>query len=117
MVVVSLSGTVTKGEGITRNLNYPTANIDIGDSRDLDTGVYAGRAVLNNKKYNAAIIVKKDLNKIEAHLINYNDEDFYGNDIEVIILSKVSNIEKLEGRILRDKIEQDMIKVKNFLNV
>lgn len=117
MADVSLFGTVVKGDGIGRSLNYPTANIDIGESRDLDTGVYAGRAVLNGKKYNAAIIVKKDLNKIEAHLINYNGEDFYGNDIEVIILSKVSDIEKLEGRILRDKIEQDMIKVKNFFNV
>lgn len=111
-----IKGKVIKGEGIARDFNYPTANIGVDwESFSWETGVYAGMVKLLGEEYGAAVVIKKNPDKVETHLIGYSGEDFYGEEIEVSDIRKVSEIRALAGQSLRDKIEADMEKVKKAL--
>jgi len=111
-----IKGKVIKGEGVARNFNYPTANLDV-DWRALGvpTGVYAGRIKLAGREYGAAVVIKNSPDKFEAHLIGYAGGDFYGAEVEVSLLDKISEIEAVSGARLRKKIASDMEKIRKVL--
>lgn len=74
------SGKVIKGIGYGGKIGFPTINLDRRNFLKIGKkpafGVYAGNAILNNKKYRAGIVIgpldKKKLPKIEAHLLGYS---------------------------------------------
>ena len=102
---------------MARGFKYPTANLEIDwTSLGWETGVYAGRARLAGVAYGAAVVIQKNLPKLEVHLLGYTGEDFYGKEVEVECICKVSEMEPLAGPELLDKIEEDMIKIKKFLS-
>lgn len=111
-------GKVVKGDGFARQLNYPTANIDIKlFDFGLQPGVYAGKAKLRDIDFDAAIVIKKNPDKVEAHLFCYAGGDFYGEDVEILNLVRIGDVEKLEGQSLHDKVEGDVKKIKNKLGI
>ena len=74
-----ISGKVVKGDGYGKKLGFPTVNLDIGDQKIPEAGVYAGEAIMDGKKYRAGIVIspkEKNQSKVEAHLIGY-DGDAY----------------------------------------
>lgn len=74
-----ISGKVIKGDGYGRKLGFPTVNLEINDQKLPPAGVYAGDAILENKKYRAGIVIGP-AEKVEAHLVGYN-QDAYGKEV------------------------------------
>lgn len=88
--VKQLSGTVTPYKGNGRKLGYPTANIS--SSTDLADGVYFGFADMAAYRHHPAIIfigtpttVGDTERRVEAHLFDIPDRDYYGEEITMDI--------------------------------
>jgi len=110
------SGVVVHGDGVGKDFGYPTANIEI-EKINLADGVYAAFVWLNKKKYQAILVIMSRVDKVEVHLFNYKGEDFYGEEIEVEQLEKVSEIVSLDSfDELKKKILADVQKVKLFIS-
>ena len=110
------SGLVIHGNGIGKELGFPTANIDVHPTKtNLREGVYAGTATLKNKEYQAAISVQHIKKKVEVYLLDYNGPDFYGAHMSVEALQQVSQMESLDSLAeLREKIQKDIQMVRNI---
>ncbi|ORY72373.1 riboflavin kinase [Neocallimastix californiae] len=99
---IYLKGIITRGFGRgSRELGVPTANLpqDVADSASsvLETGVYYGwaRACHNDNVYPMVMsygwnpYYKNEKRSAEVHLINTFPEDFYGDELRVIVLSYI----------------------------
>ena len=99
-----LTGIVTKGKGLGRQLNFPTANIYIKEEYKLipKNGVYVVKAKLNNSTvfgmmnigYNPT--VNGTEKTIEVNFFNFND-DLYGKKIQVDILERIRDEVKFDS--------------------
>lgn len=99
-----LTGIVTKGKGLGRQLNFPTANIFIKEEYKLipKNGVYVVKAKLNNSTvfgmmnigYNPT--VNGTQKTIEVNFFNFND-DLYGKKIQVDILERIRDEVKFDS--------------------
>jgi riboflavin kinase/FMN adenylyltransferase len=85
-----ISGIVTKYKGNGRKLGYPTANLNV--ATDLKDGVYFGYADLADYKNQPALIfvgvpttVGDTDHRIEVHLLDIDDRDYYGLEIKTRI--------------------------------
>ena len=79
-----LEGKVVTGKGYGRTIGFPTVNLEKGiDAPQVDSGVYAGTAILEGKEYRAGIVVDPN-QKVEAHLIDYTG-DAYGKMVTLKI--------------------------------
>lgn len=86
----TVSGVVTKYKGNGRKFGYPTANI--AASTTLKDGVYFGFADLAEYKEHPALIfmgipttVGDTERRIEAHLLDIPDKDYYGQQVTLYI--------------------------------
>lgn len=76
----SLTGRVIPGQGIGRILGFPTANLDVGLCAVPAHGVYAAEAVVQGKRYVAAVNIGiaptiRDAHPlVEAHLLDFSGE-------------------------------------------
>lgn len=111
-----LTGIVTKGKGLGRQLNYPTANIYIKEEYKLipKNGVYAVKAELNNTTvfgmmnigYNPT--VNGTEKTIEVNFFNF-DDDLYGKKIQVDILDRIrdevkfNSLDDLKKQLAKDQ--------------
>ena len=92
-----ICGTVVHGDGKGKGLGYPTANIDVPvASTKLKPGVYAATANLNNETYSAALVIHEFWDKIEVYFLEYRGTDFYGSEITVDAIQRVSGLERLD---------------------
>ncbi|GAA4800985.1 bifunctional riboflavin kinase/FAD synthetase [Litoribaculum gwangyangense] len=99
-----LSGTVVKGRGLGKQLQYPTANILIEEAYKLipKQGVYIVKSNINNTVFygmmNIGINPTVDGNKqsIEVHFFDF-DKDIYGTKIQIDILQRIRDEEKFES--------------------
>lgn len=116
--MTALKGRVKKGLHIGRKLGYPTANLAFEQGTVPASGVYAARALHNYRHYYAAVVIgtryEGDQPLLEVHLLDFKG-DLYGEMLEVEILEKVSEIGKLEHHLLVKKIEEDIRKVRAYL--
>ncbi|MDD5726998.1 MAG: riboflavin biosynthesis protein RibF [Victivallales bacterium] len=88
----SLTGIVERGhQDAGRDLNYPTANLDIRYGVMPPCGVYAGRAFVGEREYVAAVNIGTSPTynrpgpekiRLEAHVVNFAG-DLYGRNVEV----------------------------------
>ena len=79
----------------SKELGIPTANLDmtvLGDAgSDLETGIYFGWAKLRDVHYECVVSVgwnpfyKNEKKTVEAHLLDYNSDDFYGEQLGVLL--------------------------------
>lgn len=110
-------GEVVKGVSRGTILGFPTANIEIRDSKKLipQNGVYIVECKIRDQKVFGVMNIGvrptfADTNRviIEVHLIEFN-EDIYGEEIEVSILKRLRDEKKFESKeeliyqIKRDK--------------
>ncbi len=113
-----IRGKVIVGNRLASELGYPTANLDIGvSSTQLSDGVYAAWASLRGQKYAAALIIQRAVKKVEVHLLNYNGNDFYAEQIEVQAVQRISEIERVDSAALKQKISEDVELVKQVLKL
>lgn len=109
-------GTVIHGDGVGKQLGYPTANLDV-DTKKIaySAGVYAAKAVFDTSEYDAALVINKDRDKLEVHLFGYEHDDFYGESLSVDPIQKVSEIEEWESEeALLAKIHNDITMIQQF---
>ena len=90
-MLAKLAGEVTRYAGHGREFGYPTANI--AAATDLADGVYFGRADLAGHKHHPAMIfigtpttVGDTERRVEAHLLDIPDHDYYGQRLIVEVL-------------------------------
>jgi len=113
-----LKGTVTKGKGIGKTINFPTANINVAESYKMipKNGVYIAKAKIENNSYFGMMnignnpTVNGTTQSIEIHLFNFN-KDIYHKEISISILKRVrdehkfDSIDTLKLQLQKDKEE------------
>lgn len=110
----TVKGRVVKGRGIGRGLGFPTANVGVTSEIIPLGGVYAGHAVIKDKRYPAVVNIgiaptfgRRRLS-VEAHILGGFKENIYGKEIRVEFSRRLRSERKfrdkdaLARQILRD---------------
>src|SRR5581483_7404203 len=111
----SILGTVVRGDGIGRNLGFPTANLSAHNEQFPPNGVYAVSAQLDTRKLNGVVNIgvrptianASGERVLELHLFDFNEE-IYGQDVEVFFHKfiraeqKFGGLSELKAQIARD---------------
>ncbi len=118
-----LSGTIVKGRGIGKTLDFPTANLQIEEDYKLipKKGVYvvqsdiSGRIIygITNIGTNPTVGGKKKT--IETYFLDYN-EDLYHQCIQLEFLTRIRDEKKFKSvKELKDAIREDEKFARNYL--
>ena len=97
-----IRGMVTHGAGRGAKLGFPTANLDAIDTLLPGLGVYAGRAILPDRVWPAAINLGpnptfgEEAVKVEVHLIGFAGS-LYGQPMEVDFLARLRDIRPFDS--------------------
>ncbi len=111
-----LTGSVRKGKGLGRQIDFPTANLDIPESYKLvpKNGVYTVQSELFGKTvygmmnigYNPTVSGEGQVS-IEIHYFDF-DHDLYGQEIQVDILHRIRDERKFESvEALKSQLHKD----------
>lgn len=119
----SLSGVVEHGNGIGKQIGFPTANIRIQSDKLLPmSGVYSAQTIVDNKSITAIVnignnpTVGNEKVSVESHLIDYQG-DLYRKELVVefdtFIRSekKFASLEELKEQIAKDVMHLRMCSV------
>ena len=112
----SLTGKVVKGDGLGKQIDYPTANILIEEDYKIipKDGVYYIRTTIDNKLYNGMMNIGHrptigfKSKSIEVNLFNF-DRDIYDKVISVDVVVKIrdekkfSSIYALKAQLAKDE--------------
>ncbi|MFA5841012.1 MAG: riboflavin kinase [Candidatus Paceibacterota bacterium] len=104
-----IKGIVVHGDGYGKKLGFPTTNLEVKNQVVPKNGVYAGLAILEEKKYRAGIVIGPG-DKVEAHLIGCSG-DAYGKIVTLEInkfIREYQNFETEEELILQIKKDIDL---------
>ena len=110
-----LTGTVEKGKGIGKTINYPTANLKIDKPYKLipKNGVYAIQSTIDNMLVFGMMnigmnpTVSGNKTSIEIHFFDFN-EDLYGQTLEIQMIHFLRNEQKFENlEALQFQLAQD----------
>lgn len=110
-----LNGTVTRGNGLGKTINFPTANIIIAEKYKLipKKGVYVVKSEIGNKTYFGMMnigkkpTVKGRKKTIEVHFFDL-DDDLYDKKLQVSMLKRIRNEEKFDSiQDLKIQLEKD----------
>ncbi len=118
----SIKEKVIPGRKVGRSLGFRTANIEIKNNINPKTGVYAVRALVNNKKYagvaNFGIAPTFSRNKMVLEINLFKKiPPFYGKTVEVFFIKRIRDEKKFKNRILLiSQIKKDITKAKKILN-
>ncbi|MRI00749.1 bifunctional riboflavin kinase/FAD synthetase [Kriegella sp. EG-1] len=126
-----LTGTVIKGKGLGRQLNFPTANIFIEESYKLipRNGVYVVNSEINgttisgmmNIGYNPTVNGTENTSgrpraSIEVHFFDF-EQNLYDQTIQVNILHRIRDEQKFDSiESLKIQIEKDRVTSRLFLS-
>ena len=112
----SLHGPVAHGDKRGRTINVPTANIEYSPDKLIPAnGIYACRAFLDGREYQAAINIgvnptftpDKQTPNVEAHLLDFQRE-IYGEDVKLEFVARLrdelrfDSVDKLLEQIWKD---------------
>lgn len=99
-----LSGKVTRGKGLGRQMNYPTANLEIVEKYKLipAKGVYVVQSTIGNTLYYGMMSIGtnptvggQDLS-IETYFFNL-DQDLYDKQLEIQVLKRIRDEKNFSG--------------------
>lgn len=117
-----ISGEVTHGNRIGRQLGFPTANIAIEDNCEVAGGVYAATAETGGATYRAMVnigtrpTVGGGQRLAEAHLLDFNG-DLYGHRITLHLMARIRPECKFPGLDeLRMQLLADRENILNYFN-
>ena len=111
----SLAGEVVRGDARGRELDFPTANLDITGLLLPPHGVYAAHAAVAGRTHRAAVNIgvrptlasPAPLLKVEVHLLDFTG-DLYGQEMELTFVEKLRderrfpNLDELKQQIASD---------------
>ena len=94
---------MVRGEGRGRQLGFPTANVHSDRHIAIPAdGIYAGWAILHDKRLPAAISVGTNptfegrQRTVEAYILDF-DEDIYGVELGVEFVERLRGMEKFDS--------------------
>ena len=128
-----MSGVITHGLKLAGDLGYPTANIDIDTSDKLipKYGTYAAECLLNDDLYQGMVYIGEGKTlqsnqrlSIEMNIFHQFDYEFYGDDLEIRLLSYIRPDQTFDSReelifnINQDKVDcLNYFHQKNYINL
>ena len=112
----SLTGKVVKGDGLGKQIDYPTANISIEEDYKIipKDGVYYIKTTIDNNLYNGMMnighrpTIGTKEKSIEVNLFNF-DRDIYDRVISIDVVDKIrdekkfASIEALKTQLAKDQ--------------
>jgi riboflavin kinase / FMN adenylyltransferase len=119
-----LKGKVIKGDGIGSKINYPTANINIENSKKLipGDGVYAIIIEIKKIKYLGMLNVgyRPTVNgkdkRFEVHIFDFNS-NIYNKKIKIEFIEKIRNEKKFKNLTeLKNQLKKDKIQTIKIIN-
>lgn len=117
----TLAGRVVHGFHRGRELGTPTANLQIDDQLIPADGVYAGRCVVDERSYPAAVSIGSNPTfgdpriQVEAHLLDFSG-DLYDQTIEVELLDWIRDQRKYAGaELLIQQIRADVAETRRVV--
>lgn len=120
----SLRGYVVRGDGIGKNMGYPTANIKPDFEQKLipADGIYAVRVILRKKYYDGMLSIgyRPTVNgkdrTIEVNLFNFSG-NIYGEYLRIEFFKKTRNEEKFDSiESLIEQLHKDKEEIQGILN-
>ena len=132
---VSVLGTVVRGDGIGRDLGFPTANLDLHHEVRPPPGVYGCEAEVSGVRRFGLVNIgtrptiqeaesqdtasewaARDAGeRIEVHLLGH-DGDLYGQDMEVVFLVRLRDEQRFDGLdALKAQIARDRVAFEGWL--
>ncbi len=118
-----VEGVVIGGNQLGRKLGFPTANIAIDDTLNIENGVYCSKVFVEGKAYsamtNVGIRPSVDGSKrlLETHLFGFSGS-LYGLKLRVELYEKIRNEKKFSSvEELREQIAKDAIEIKKLFSV
>lgn len=118
-----IPGRVVQGDQRGRKMGYPTANLEVWEELIHPArGVYAGRAFIDEKSYQAAIniglrptLTSDTETVIEAHLLDF-DGDLYGQELCLDLVTRLRDEEKFDNLDqLLAQLEQDVARTRQMV--
>jgi riboflavin kinase/FMN adenylyltransferase len=117
----SVTSAVEAGQKIGRSIGFPTANMILGGLVEPRMGVYATRARVNGKTYDAVSnfgrrpTVGSAAPLLETHLFDF-DGDLYGREMEVSFIAFLRDEQKFDGLdALKAQIADDCVRARALL--
>ena len=113
-----MQGKVIHGDKRARKMNFPTANIKIHNEDKIlpSDGVYAGYAIISDKKFIGMINIGKrptvegKERRVEMNIFDYNDM-LYGKEMKISFIKRIrderkfKNLDDLSKQLKKDKLE------------
>lgn len=112
----AVDGIVKQGAGRGRDLGTPTANLDVANGCLPGKGVYAAHARAGGREWEAVTNVgtrptfdDDPALTVEAHLLNYDGGDLYGQRLELALVARLRDEFRFESEsTLREQIDRDI---------
>ena len=118
-----INGTVVRGKGFGKKMEFPTANISVDASYKLipKNGVYVISSLFQNKIIYGMMNIgmnptfNGDKKTIEVHFFDFN-QDLYGQDLRINFLDRLRDERKFESvDALIDQLRQDRTHAQHFI--
>ena len=118
-----LNGTVVKGKGLGKQLDYPTANINIEEDYKLipKQGAYVVNATINAQLVYGMMnigmnpTVNGNKQTIEVHFLNF-DKDIYNESLQINLLERIRDEEKFESvEALKAQLSKDKTFTQDYI--
>ena len=112
----SLAGPVVSGDGVGRELGFPTANLDVAGLALPPNGVYAVHAAVGSITHRAVMNIgcrptiqtANPRVRVEVHLLDFHG-DLRGQEVEVAFVEKLRDEKKFPATdALREQIARDI---------
>lgn len=93
--ILTKRGVVEKGTEEAKNTGFPTANIRFTE-QDI-SGTYAGKVVVDDVTYRAAIYANRERSVLEAYLFDFSGS-LYGKRVTMTLLERLVESKVFRGR-------------------
>lgn len=116
-----IEGVVIGGNRLGRKLGFPTANIAVDESLDIENGVYCSKVIVEGESYvamtNVGVRPSVDGSKrlLETHIFGFEGL-LYGLTLRVELYEKIRDEKRFDSvDELRQQIEKDSNKIKELM--
>jgi len=119
-----LTGTIVRGKGLGKQIDFPTANLQIEEDYKLipKNGVYVVKSYINEETIFGMMNIGTNptvggkFQSIEIHFFDF-DQDIYGEKIKIELLKRLRDEQKFESlEILQKQLHKDKSIAIDYIN-